>query len=146
MCYNIQKAHICAYQEHLGGLTMMESLICETPLITTNSGGITEYVTENMAMILEKNKSKVLLFGVIILFVAIPIAYVCFIMMYGVIWMIAEIFLSDGNSALIPIVTSIPNVFCSLYKEYLSSIIFSVLFCFKLSLFIFHSLPMANVQ
>lgn len=29
MCYNIQKAHICAYQEHLGGLTMMEEFLKE---------------------------------------------------------------------------------------------------------------------
>lgn len=41
--------------EEPAGLTMIESLICETPLITTNSGGITEYVNENMAIILEKN-------------------------------------------------------------------------------------------
>ena len=29
MCYNIQKALICAYQEHLGGLAMMEEFLKE---------------------------------------------------------------------------------------------------------------------
>lgn len=50
-----QTAVLPSICEEAGGLTMIESLMCETPLITTNSGGITEYINENMAIILEKN-------------------------------------------------------------------------------------------
>ena len=36
-------------------LTIIESIMCGLPIITTNSGGIPEYVNSNNAIVLDKN-------------------------------------------------------------------------------------------
>jgi spore coat protein SA len=41
------------------GMTMVEAVISGTPLITTNSGGIPEYIPQNAAIILDRDESLV---------------------------------------------------------------------------------------
>ena len=41
------------------GMTMVEAVVSGLPLITTNSGGIPEYISEDLAIILERNEKLV---------------------------------------------------------------------------------------
>ncbi|MBU5477625.1 glycosyltransferase, partial [Eubacterium sp. MSJ-13] len=44
----------CAY-----GMTMVEAVVSGLPLITTNSGGIPEYIQNNMAIILDRDNNLI---------------------------------------------------------------------------------------
>jgi glycosyltransferase involved in cell wall biosynthesis len=45
--------------EEPAGMTMLEAVTSGLPLITTNSGGIPEYIPENAAIILERDDDLV---------------------------------------------------------------------------------------
>ena len=45
--------------EEPAGMTMVEAVVCGLPLITTNSGGIPEYISDDVAVLLDRDENLV---------------------------------------------------------------------------------------